>query len=194
MADWPSHIAFETSCGTCALSFSSKALFSLSLPREWDEEPPRFPSVPRPTPTTWDGRVPDFVREAVCRIQAHLSGKFTAYDDLPLDLAALPRFTRLVLEIVRKVPFGQTKTYGEIAHEVGQPTSVRSVGQALRRNPLPLIIPCHRVVATRGRLGGFSAPGGMATKCFLLGIEGVYLSDRVRLAHLPSRASKRRFQ
>jgi methylated-DNA-[protein]-cysteine S-methyltransferase len=83
------------------------------------------------------------------------------------SLDAFPPFSRKVLEFVHTIPYGETLTYAEVAHAVGQPKAARAVGQALKRNPLPLIIPCHRVVATNG-LGGFTSPGGIATKLEML--------------------------
>ncbi len=87
--------------------------------------------------------------------------------DVELSLYALPPFSRKVLEFVYTIPYGETLTYAEVACAVGQPKAARAVGQALKRNPLPLIIPCHRVVATNGP-GGFTSPGGIATKLEML--------------------------
>jgi methylated-DNA-[protein]-cysteine S-methyltransferase len=88
-----------------------------------------------------------------------------------VDLAGLQEFARRVLEFTREIPAGETRTYGELAKMLGQPHAAQAVGQALGANPVPLIIPCHRVLATGGKLGGFSAPGGRSTKERLLEIE-----------------------
>lgn len=90
--------------------------------------------------------------------------------DLPVD-PDLPRFTRAVLEAVARIPFGETRSYGEIAKAVGSPKAARAVGQAVGSNPLPLLIPCHRVLAAGGRIGGFG--GGLSWKRFLLDLEGI---------------------
>lgn len=101
--------------------------------------------------------------------------KFCAYYDgaiindwnIKLNLDTLPLFSRKVLEFVYTIPYGETFTYTEVARAVGQPKAARAVGQALKRNPLPLIIPCHRVVASNGP-GGFTSPGGVSTKLKML--------------------------
>jgi methylated-DNA-[protein]-cysteine S-methyltransferase len=87
--------------------------------------------------------------------------------DIELSLDLLPPFSRRVLEFVHTIPYGETMTYAEVAGSVGQPKASRAVGQALKRNPLPLIIPCHRVVAANGP-GGFTSPGGIVTKLEML--------------------------
>lgn len=91
-------------------------------------------------------------------------------DRLPVDLAALPPFTRRVLEACRAIPFGTTVSYGELARRLGCPRAARAVGQALARNPAPLLVPCHRVVGAGGALTGFL--GGLAWKRALLRHEG----------------------
>jgi methylated-DNA-[protein]-cysteine S-methyltransferase len=89
-----------------------------------------------------------------------------------LDMDGVPEFHQRVYEVARTIPAGATLTYGEIARRVGDPGAARAVGQALGRNPFAVIVPCHRVTAARGKAGGFSAPGGRATKLTLLAIEG----------------------
>ena len=92
-------------------------------------------------------------------------------DDVAVDLDGAESFARQVYEAARQIPAGQTRTYGEIAKALRE-SDARAVGQALGKNPIPLIIPCHRVLAAGGKTGGFSAPGGRATKARLLAIEG----------------------
>jgi methylated-DNA-[protein]-cysteine S-methyltransferase len=96
--------------------------------------------------------------------------------DIPLDFDdSVPEFHRRVYEVARTIGPGRTLSYGEIAARVGEPDAARAVGQALGRNPIPIIVPCHRVLAANGGTGGFSAPGGTATKLQLLAIEGARL-------------------
>ena len=100
-----------------------------------------------------------------------------------LDLSGATPFQRRIYERLRKIPKGRVVSYGDLADELGEPGAARAVGQAVGANPLPIVIPCHRVVRSDGRLGGFS--GGLQRKVVLLGLEGVYVdgprpSSRVR--------------
>ncbi len=105
------------------------------------------------------------------QLREYLAGRRTRFD-LPLDLRALPDFQRRVLLAALEVPRGQVTTYGEIAHRIGRPSAARAVGQALGHNPMPIVIPCHRVVASDGSLRGYSGGGGPRTKAWLLALEG----------------------
>ena len=104
---------------------------------------------------------------------ASLRGEADDLADVPLDLAALPPFRRKVLEVVRTIPAGETLSYGEVALAAGSPGAARAVGQALGRNPYPIVIPCHRVLGAGGRIGGFTATGGVSVKAKMLAAEGV---------------------
>jgi methylated-DNA-[protein]-cysteine S-methyltransferase len=95
--------------------------------------------------------------------------------EVPLNMSAVPDFDRRVYEVVRAIPPGETRTYGEVAAELGAPGAAQAVGQAMGRNPFPPIVPCHRVLAAGRRVGGFSARGGPRTKVRMLETEGVYL-------------------
>jgi methylated-DNA-[protein]-cysteine S-methyltransferase len=112
------------------------------------------------------------VGRAIGGIVALLAGRPDDLRDVTLDMAAVPDFDRRVYDVAREVGPGHTTTYGEIAAALGDPHASREVGQALGHNPFPLIVPCHRVLAAGGRLGGFSARGGVTTKLRLLDIEG----------------------
>ena len=92
--------------------------------------------------------------------------------DLPLDWNAISGFQADVLRLTLGIPYGEVSTYGELASKLGKPAASRAVGGALARNPLPLLIPCHRVVSSTGALTGYSAAGGIATKARLLQMEG----------------------
>jgi methylated-DNA-[protein]-cysteine S-methyltransferase len=105
------------------------------------------------------------------RIEAYLRGERTTLD-LSVDLDALTQFQRQVLEATAQVPRGSVATYGEIAQRIGSPKAARAVGQALGRNPVPIVIPCHRVIAADGSLGGYSGGGGLRSKAALLQLEG----------------------
>jgi methylated-DNA-[protein]-cysteine S-methyltransferase len=105
---------------------------------------------------------------------ALLDGGDDDLTDVKLDLAGVEDFDRRVYAVARAIPPGATRTYGDIAAELGDLAAARAVGQALGRNPVPIVVPCHRVLAAGGRLGGFSARGGTATKLRMLDIERVH--------------------
>ena len=116
--------------------------------------------------------------EAVERSAAELDGYFRGDRrafDLPIDWQLVKGFRRAVLQTLTDVPFGETVSYGELATMVGNPGAVRAVGSAMANNPLAIVVPCHRVLASGGRPGGYSAPGGLRTKQQLLALEGVEL-------------------
>jgi methylated-DNA-[protein]-cysteine S-methyltransferase len=115
------------------------------------------------------GRRTALDREVARQLRQYFAGRREAFD-LPMALDAT-RFRSKVLRAVGRIPFGRARSYGEIARAVGQPRAARAVGQAVGANPLPLLIPCHRVLAAHGRLGGFG--GGLAWKRFLLELEGI---------------------
>jgi methylated-DNA-[protein]-cysteine S-methyltransferase len=118
---------------------------------------------------------PDFVRTAARLLELHLAGTPQDLAQLPLDFTLLAPFQRQVLEAVRRLPPGQTASYGQVAALLGKPKASRAVGQALGRNPFLVAVPCHRVLAAGGAPGGFSAPGGVIAKQRLLALEGVEL-------------------
>ncbi len=113
-----------------------------------------------------------WVLEAVSAIQDHLHGKLRDLRFVPLDLSKASKFSQRVYGLTAEILPGTLRSYGEIARGLDNPGAVRAVGSALGQNPVPLLIPCHRVVASGGKLGGFSAYGGVATKKALLSIEG----------------------
>lgn len=117
-------------------------------------------------------RSPERMAEAKHQVEEYLAGKRAAFD-LPIDMRFMTDFQRTVLHAVMKVPRGEVITYGALARVIGRPTAARAVGQALGSNPIPIIIPCHRVLASDGSLGGYSGRGGVRTKADLLRLEGV---------------------
>ena len=112
------------------------------------------------------------MRRAVDDIAALLRGERTDLSAVPLDMEEVPAFHRRVYEVARRIPPGKTLSYGDIAQRLGAPRAARAVGQALGRNPFAIVVPCHRVLAAGGRVGGFSANGGVSTKLRMLTIEG----------------------
>jgi methylated-DNA-[protein]-cysteine S-methyltransferase len=120
---------------------------------------------------------PSLIATIIRSARLHLEGSAQDFRSVPLDLERAGPFARLVYEAARNIPSGETRTYGEIAKSLNEPDAARAVGQALGRNPIPLIIPCHRVLAAGGKPGGFSAHGGWSTKAKILAIEGVRLNS-----------------
>ena len=100
-----------------------------------------------------------------------LAGEASDLSDVDLDTAGVPDLDLQVYRLARQIPFGKTSTYGDIARQLRDVHLARDVGQALSRNPFPIVVPCHRVIAANGRLGGFSAVGGVTTKQRLLAVE-----------------------
>jgi methylated-DNA-[protein]-cysteine S-methyltransferase len=111
---------------------------------------------------------------AIQELQGYFAGARASFDTVVLDLSRVHPFDRRVYEWTRTVGWGQTASYGEIARRIGEPGAARAVGQALGRNPIPIIIPCHRVLGSGHWIGGFSAYGGTTTKERLLELEGAY--------------------
>lgn len=119
-------------------------------------------------------RSPERMAEATHQVEEYLAGKRAAFD-LPVDMRFLTDFQRTVLHAVMRVPRGEVITYGALARVIGRPKAARAVGRALGSNPIPIVIPCHRVLASDGSLGGYSGRGGVRTKANLLRLEGVSL-------------------
>lgn len=161
--------SFATALGSCAVAWRGDQVAGVQLP-EADADATlrrlsrRCPSVPVAEP-------PASIRSAIVGMQAMLRGESVDLGQVPVALEALPEFDQAVYRRARAIPFGRIVTYGRIAADLGDPTASRDVGAALGRNPVPLLVPCHRVVAAGGRLGGFSAAGGTVTKRRLLEIE-----------------------
>jgi methylated-DNA-[protein]-cysteine S-methyltransferase len=164
---------FDTPIGPCALVWSGLGLVGAALP-DASAAATRV-QVRRRFRAARELAPPPAVQHAVGRVLGLLQGAKDDLQDIVLDLRGLPEFNRRVYAIARRIPPGATRSYGEIAHELGEPHAARAVGQALGANPIPIIVPCHRVLAAGHRAGGFSAPGGTRTKLRLLEIEGAPL-------------------
>jgi len=118
---------------------------------------------------------PPAIAEVIERVRRHFRGDLQDFSAVRVEPDGAGPFARAVYSAARDIPAGQVRTYGELARALDRPTAARAVGQALGRNPIPLIIPCHRILGASGRLGGFSAHGGIATKARMLRIEGLVL-------------------
>jgi methylated-DNA-[protein]-cysteine S-methyltransferase len=162
---------FDTAIGRCAIAWGEKGVVGVWLPEADDRR--TLLRIRRRLPEAVQSEPPAEIRTAIDSVAALLAGERRDLSGIALDLDSVTSFPRRVYEIARRIPPGETRTYGEIAAKLGNPSLAREVGQALARNPFPLVVPCHRVLAANGKSGGFSAPGGVATKLRLLQIEGV---------------------
>lgn len=116
---------------------------------------------------------PDGFPELEAQLRQYLDGHRQTFE-IETDLSILSDFQRQVLAVTSQVPHGSVISYREIAQQIGKPKAARAVGQALGRNPIPIVIPCHRVITSAGKLGGYSGGGGLTTKARLLQLEGAH--------------------
>jgi methylated-DNA-[protein]-cysteine S-methyltransferase len=166
---------FDTAIGRCGIAWSERGVIGVQLP-ESDPLKTRARLLKR-SPDLREAPPPPDVQRAIDRIVRLLRGEASDLTQVALDLDQVPVFERRVYEVARTIAPGATISYGEIATRLGDRGLARDVGQALGRNPFPLIVPCHRVLAAGGKVGGFSADGGVTTKLRLLTIERARTSD-----------------
>lgn len=164
------YVLFDTAIGTAGLAWGAAGLVAVHLP-ERDAASARQGFLRR-FPEAAEATAPTELHATMAGIQALMRGEKVDLSDAPLDLSRTPEFHARVYEIARAIPPGETLTYGEIAERLGDKLLARDVGQALGKNPWPIVVPCHRVTAAGGKPGGFSARGGVNTKLKLLAIEG----------------------
>jgi methylated-DNA-[protein]-cysteine S-methyltransferase len=169
---------FDTAIGPCGIVWGERGVTGVQLPMGTEEKTrkrihQRNAAVSEAEPTA-------DVQRAIDGMIELLAGKPNDLADVVLDLDGVPEFNRVVYDIARKIPPGKTMTYGDIAKKLGGVELSRDVGQALGRNPCPIVVPCHRVLAAGGKPGGFSANGGVVTKLKMLAIEGAAVN------HTPS--------
>jgi methylated-DNA-[protein]-cysteine S-methyltransferase len=164
-----SYALFGTAIGTCGLAWGNGGLLGLQLPEETDEATRArlTKHLDEPQETT----PPQHVQDVIDAVVALTEGGDVDLTEVPLDMAGLSPYRQRLYEAIRAIPPGRTRTYGQIAVDLGEPGTAQAVGRAMGQNPWPIIVPCHRVVAANGRTGGFSAYGGVATKVRLLAIE-----------------------
>ena len=164
------YAVFETAIGWAGIAWAEQGLVGAHLP----ENDPGIvrESFARRFPQASEAEPASPLTNVVEDIRALMRGDKVDLLDAPLDLTRVPEFNAKVYAITRQIPPGQTLTYGEIAVKLGDKLLAQQVGAALGRNPWPIVVPCHRVTAANGKLGGFSARGGAKTKLKLLAIEG----------------------
>jgi methylated-DNA-[protein]-cysteine S-methyltransferase len=184
------HALFDTAIGACAIAWGPRGVVALQLPESSDARTVarlrrRFPGMQPASP-------PPRVNAAIDGIVALLDGAPIDLSDVVLDESDVPEFNRAVYAIARTIAPGTTLSYGDIATRLGDPTQARAVGQALGQNPFAVIVPCHRVLAAGGAIGGFSAGGGAATKRRMLAIERARVGEEPDLFSaepVPARAT-----
>jgi methylated-DNA-[protein]-cysteine S-methyltransferase len=182
---------FDTAIGRCGIAWGERGVIGIQLP-EASEARTRS-RMRRRFPDRSEAPPPAAALRAIESIVALLRGEAIDLSSVALDMAHVPPFEHRVYEVARTIPPGATLTYGDIAARLGVPAEAREVGQALGQNPFPLVVPCHRVLAAGGKVGGFSANGGIATKLRLLTIEGARTSPEPALFEkLPLVAAPRR--
>jgi methylated-DNA-[protein]-cysteine S-methyltransferase len=167
------YCTFETALGVCGVAWGDAGVRRFQLPER--DAAATAERVGRGLGLAHTGSPPQHVQRLIAAICRYAEGASVGFAEVALDLVETPPFHRAVYHAMRDVSWGQTTTYGALAAAAGSPGSARAVGQAMARNPWPLIVPCHRVLASGRRMGGFSAHGGTVTKQRLLMLEGVHL-------------------
>jgi methylated-DNA-[protein]-cysteine S-methyltransferase len=154
-----SHKTMPSPVGVLKLVASDRGLAAIL----WEKEDPKRVRL---SPLQADANHP-VLRETERQLRGYFAGKLEKFF-LPLDFAGT-EFQKKVWQALLTIPFGETRSYGQIARQIGRPQAVRAVGAANGKNPISIVIPCHRVIGTNGKLTGFA--GGLETKAFLLGLE-----------------------
>jgi methylated-DNA-[protein]-cysteine S-methyltransferase len=181
---------FETAIGHCGIVWSARGIAGVELPQK-SVQATRGRLLRRFT-TAREAPPPPAVQGAIDGIVGLLRGEPAELNGVTLDDAGVPEFNRRVYGVARGIRPGATLSYEEIAERLGDRMLARDVAQALSQNPFPIIVPCHRVLAAGGKMGGFSGPGGVRTKLHLLSIEGARYGEPLLFDRLPWAAPARR--
>ncbi len=161
--------SFPTALGVCTIMWSDRGVTRLLLP-----DPDRAAGAAANGVTATP---PSETMRCIAGLQSYFSGAAVDFSDIALDFERVDPGTVPVYQALRRIGWGQFTTYGQLATAAGKPGMARAIGVAMARNPWPVIVPCHRVLAAGARLGGFSAPGGARTKERLLMLERVQAGD-----------------
>ena len=165
---------FPTPLGNCGIAWRGDTVVATHLPQETSAATAvRLAARAGAS----KGEPPPAIQRAIGSITALLEGAKTDLDDIVCDFSGVEPFAARVYAATRAIPPGETRTYGAIALQLGAKQLAQRVGRALGRNPLPIIVPCHRVIGANGKLTGFSAYGGVETKLRMLGIEGARIGE-----------------
>ncbi|WP_457093597.1 methylated-DNA--[protein]-cysteine S-methyltransferase [Microvirga sp. P5_D2] len=174
---------FDTPIGFCGLAWNGRGVVGVQLPE--DDASRTRSRIAKRFPESSETLPPPHIQTIIAEVIALLKGEARDLSTVPLDMNGEPELHRRVYEVARGIPPGRVLTYGEIGSRLGI-DDARLIGQALGRNPFAIIVPCHRVVAANGKLGGFSANGGGMTKRRLLAIEGAKRDESPTLFDLIS--------
>lgn len=156
--------SFETELGRVSVYATERGICKIGLPATPAEDDVELLPISSSSSLT---------EQVAIMMKLYFSGRRQLFEKVPVDLAGLTQFRTNILTLIRGIPYGETRSYGEVSIMAGTPGAARAVGGALAANPVPVIIPCHRIVAADGRLTGFTAPGGLELKKNLLQAEGV---------------------
>jgi methylated-DNA-[protein]-cysteine S-methyltransferase len=168
------YLVFDTAAGFCGVGWNDIGITRFQLPARSVDATERH--LLRRMPVAERGTATPAVVKVMTAATRYFDGEPVDFSDVELDLAGQDDFSTQIYAAARRVGWGRTTTYGALAKELGAAReAAREVGQAMANNPVPLIIPCHRVLAAGGKVGGFSAPGGSAAKLRMLELEGVHL-------------------
>jgi methylated-DNA-[protein]-cysteine S-methyltransferase len=171
----PEFTLFDTAVGPCGIAWTADGVVGVQLPER--HESATRARVLRRYPDARESPPPNWIQQVIDQIVGLLRGEKPDLSAVALNMDGVPQFHQSVYALARTIPSGATLSYGEIAARLGNPAAAREVGEALGQNPFPLIVPCHRVLAAGGKVGGFSAAGGVTTKLRLLDIEGAQVGD-----------------
>jgi methylated-DNA-[protein]-cysteine S-methyltransferase len=176
-AQTPHHYLFDTAIGECGVAWNARGLAGVQLPERDRGQTELRLAVKCHSTSSAD--VPPWVQSLISDIQRYLAGQPVDFSAVTVDLEGIDDFRQKLYAELREIGFGRTVTYGELAKALGSTSweGARDVGEAMGENPMPIVIPCHRVLAAGNKPGGFSAYGGAATKQKLLALEGVSLDN-----------------
>lgn len=162
---------FETALGWMAVTWSAKGLTRVWLPER--DKDSLLRRIDRREPDLPDISLAPEIAEGVEKLKHYAAGEHIDFSNVPVDLFGVDDFRLAIYDAAKALNYGETVTYGELARRAGHPGLARETGAALGQNPLPIVVPCHRILAAGNKIGGFSAPGGSRTKERLLAMEGV---------------------
>jgi methylated-DNA-[protein]-cysteine S-methyltransferase len=187
----PGFALFDTAVGRCGIAWNAGGVIGVQLPERHDSA--TRARLGRRFPDAHEAPTPSHIAQVIADIVALLRGERRDFSEVALDMDGVPEFHQKVYAVARTIPAGATLSYGDIATRLGDRGAAREVGEAMGQNPFPIIVPCHRVLASGGKVGGFSAAGGVTTKLRLLDIEGAQVGEAPTLfGHLPLAARPQR--